>query len=132
MSRPKASTRSTIPAMLSNTYAIGVDSADVRGTLRIRGTVTWRTCLPGPATPLQHHQFLPRSVRRPPSRTGGTTEPGNIFGVVFNDSKRQRRRATRAKTASSGFRVFIDANENGIFDDGDTECDYVEPRFLLL
>lgn len=50
--------------------------------------------------------------------SGGGTLLGNIFGVVFNDLDKNGVRAAN-EGGVAGFRVYIDANTNGMFDTGE-------------
>lgn len=51
---------------------------------------------------------------------GGDGLPGTIFGVIFQDKNGDGVRDP-GDDGIAGFRVFIDANENGIFDDDELE-----------
>ncbi len=53
------------------------------------------------------------------SEGDGTSQPGYMVGVVFNDINGDSRRQ-ESEAGVSGLRVFIDANNTGVIDAGDT------------
>jgi subtilisin family serine protease len=108
----------TIPAALQSTYSIGVVAPSLNwlftnpsdGTLEV---------FAGPGDVLDGNNFFldPPDDAFPP---GGSTEPGNILGVIYYDRNSNGVR-NLGEEGIAGFRVFIDANENGIFDAGELE-----------
>ena len=52
--------------------------------------------------------------------TGGANQPGYLMGVVFADTNGDGIRQT-AETGAAGFRVYLDNNNSGTFDAGDTQ-----------
>jgi hypothetical protein len=60
---------------------------------------------------------------KPPANNaggGGANQPGFLMGVVFADANGDGIRQA-AETGAAGFRVYIDANNSGTFDAGDTQ-----------
>ena len=62
---------------------------------------------------------------------GGSTEPGTS-SASFTTTETITACATAGEEGIAGFRVFIDANENGIFESGEARVDHVQQRHLLL
>lgn len=104
----------TIDAALKSTYSIGVErptsawvfTNPADGTLEI---------FAGPGDTVNNNNFLldPPDDAFPP---GGSTQPGSVLGVVFNDLNGNGQR-NLGEPGIAGFRVFIDVNENTFWDD---------------
>ncbi len=108
----------TIPAAMASTYSIGVERPTTEWTFTNPADGTLEI-FAGPGDVIDGNNFFldPPDSAFPP---GGTTEPGSILGVVFNDRNNNGQR-NAGDEGIAGFHVFIDENENGILDDGEAE-----------
>jgi subtilisin family serine protease len=105
-----------IPADANGTFAIGI-IPPTQGWVPTNPDDAVQDIFAKPGDTLANVNFFidPPDELFPPA---GADEPGNIFGVVFSDSNGNEARDP-GEVGIPGFRVFIDANENGVFDDGE-------------
>ena len=119
----------TIPAALKSTYAVGIiaPTADWIFTNPADGV---QDLFAGPGDAVNNLDFYiqPPNDAFPPS---GSNQPGNIIGVVYNDQNNNGVR-NAGEPGLAGFRVFIDANENGNFDMGEADSITSSNGTLLL
>ncbi|MEX0642679.1 MAG: S8 family serine peptidase [Pirellulales bacterium] len=113
----------SIPAALKSTFSIGVKppNASWVPTNPIAAPLKDPTLdiFASPGDVVNNNNFFldPPDDAFPP---GGSTQPGNIFGVVFNDRNGNGIR-NPGEEGIAGFRMFIDSIENGVFDAGEAE-----------
>ncbi len=103
----------TIPAMQADTYAVGVIPPSDLWLPTDPGHDGVEDVFAGPGSPTQIVNFF----LDPPNDAfpDGGIGPGSILGVVFNDLDGDGTRDP-GDNGIEGFRVFIDANENGVWE----------------
>ncbi|HEX2473132.1 MAG TPA: S8 family serine peptidase [Lacipirellulaceae bacterium] len=106
----------TIPATAVNSYQIGVIPPSNLWIPTDPGGDGLALVFAGPGSPTQVVNFF-----LDPPEGGEFPGNGNILGVVFNDLDTDGIRDP-GEIGLPGFTVFIDANENGLLDTGDTQA----------
>ncbi len=108
----------TIPATAVNSYQIGVIPPSDAWIPTDPGGDGLALVFAGPGSPTQTVNFF---LDPPNDPNGNPDDNGNILGVVFNDLDTDGIRDP-GEIGLPGFIVFIDANENGALDIGDTQA----------